>query len=70
MKEFKLSDKRMKLFKGLVKQGMDKNILIQIFGFVRSQDKEFIRLLKEEFEKVGYGSYYIDIINKLSGDLK
>jgi len=42
MTEFNLSEKREELFEELLEQGV-------IFNCINDQDKEFIRLLKEDF---------------------
>ena len=81
-KEFNLKEKRMelrdlirdKIFEWGIKEGGDKlhfnELVDEIFSKFHNQDKEFIRLLKEEF-KAGYyrESDIKERIDKLSGGL-
>ena len=82
MKEFKLIEKRKELLK-YFKEQFGKNSIIpdDILRVVKEQDKEFIRLLKEELipDFIAYGRDVSDdgrdtkineIIDKRTGDLK
>jgi len=73
-KEFNLKDKRKELLKEL-KANKPVSIPL-IFQYIKTQDKEFIRLLKEEFplepkNKPKFDALDIRFsIDKLAGDLK
>ncbi len=77
MKEsFNLTDKRKKLMRKAYAESM---YIVEIFRKVQEQDKEFIRLLKEEIRadykgdhpREGEIEYHvIRRIDKLAGDLK
>ena len=78
MTEFKLSDKRKELFEKLWKDSLTKyeqDLLIVIEESINNQDKEFIRLLKEDIKNdkrlIKMQIPFIwDKIDKLAGDLE
>ena len=78
MTEFKLSDKRKELFEKLWKDSLTKyeqDLLIVIEESINNQDKEFIRLLKEDIKNdkrlIKMQIPFIwDKIDKLTGDLE
>lgn len=78
MTEFKLSDKRKELFEKLWKDSLTKyeqDLLIVIEESINNQDKEFIRLLKEDIKndkrliKMQI-PFIFDKIDKRTGDLE
>ena len=78
MTEFKLSDKRKELFEKLWKDSLTKyeqDLLIVIEESINNQDKEFIRLLKEDIKNdkrlIKMQIPFIwDNIDKRTGDLE
>ncbi len=74
MKEFDLSSKRKEIIEVIKDLEADKlsTILIhKILKLIQIQDKEFIRLLKERFNNIGYNEKYCPLlygeIDKLAG---
>ena len=71
MTEFKLSDKRKELFE-VIEELLSVKDAMKLEMKLIEQDKEFIRLLKEEFDKnrSHHEGYIRKVIDKLAGDLE
>jgi len=70
MTEFKLSEKRKEIQNYLIKMKIPLEVRVQIMMNIYSQDKEFIRLLKEEcIYPIKDKEELFDIIDKLAGKL-
>ena len=68
VKEFNLSDKRNRLH-DLFKSEEYKAVTRDVLKEVEKQDKEFIRLLKEELKECGFScGLPIEKIDKLAGE--
>ena len=70
MTKFKLKEQRRKLFSSLQGKAFD---LMWLFKKLNEQDKEFIRLLKEDFEKLNLKDGELQEIERIiilkTGDL-